>query len=391
MRRVIFFCLLPLAGATVASAEWPRVPPVEGELAGKFLAPGYPAAPPLDWKITVRGVDKGRRRADLPADATGARLRMTADLDPATGDGSWRIDAGELDAAVWLRAVASNLGDVLAAAELTGKISVTGEGTLRGGAPAGTVAFALSDGRLTLPAQKLEFTGFALRATLGRLPDLSVAGELTFEAAHAAGLELGEGRIVFGYEEAGRLRVTEARVRGLGGVATVAPFAIQMAEPAIALTAALAGIDLDKIVAYLPAALSEAHGHVDGELAVNWSKVAGLTFGAGWMKLSDGAPATVRLAPTPGLITAQLKVGNPAFPALQRVELGQTPLHVRLLSAEFQPAGDALGRTASVHLEAAPIDPQLIAPLLMEVNVSGPLDQLIKIGLDDRMRVGGQR
>jgi hypothetical protein len=62
---------------------------------------------------------------------------------------------------------------------------------------------------------------------------------------------------------------------------------------------------------------------------------------------------------------------------------------VRLLSAEFSPAGDALGRTGSVRLEAEPVDPQLIAPLVLEVNVAGPLDQLIKLGLNDRVKMGG--
>ena len=122
---------------------------------------------------------------------------------------------------------------------------------------------------------------------------------------------------------------------------------------------------------------------------MKWSKLAGLSFGDGWMRLTDGAPATVRLAPTPGLITAQLGVGNPAFPALQRVELGQTPLSVRLMSAEFDPAGDARGRSAVVHLQAEPTDPQLVAPLVLEINVAGPLDQLIKLGLDERVRMGG--
>lgn len=391
MRRVFSSLLAICCLGSAARADWPRLPPIEGELAGKFLSPGLPSAPPVDWKLTVRLGDKGRRHAELAADATGARVDVRADVDAATGDGTWRIEVGELDAAVWFPAVAAKLGDVLAAGELSGKISVTGEGTLRAGAPSGAVVLTLSGERLALPTQKLEFTGLALRVSLPQLPSLALKGELTFAAGRAAGLALSEGRVVFDCEETGRLRVNEARVRGLGGSVSIAPFAIQMSEPTIALTATLAGIDLAQIVTYLPSALSEARGRVDGEQTVNWSKAAGLSFGAGWMRLADGAPATVRLAPAPGLITAQLKVGNPAFPALQRVELGQTPLHVRLLSAEFQPAGDALGRTASVHLEAEPVDSQLIAPLLMEVNVSGPLDQLIKIGLDDRMRVGGPR
>ena len=133
MRRHFLLCLASLGLALAARAEWPRLPAIAGELAGTFTSPGFPSAPAIDWKINVRAGENGQRHAELIADATGVRLRVQAEFDATTGDGSWRIDTGELGAAVWFPVVAGKLGDPLSAAEMSGKISITGEGALRGG------------------------------------------------------------------------------------------------------------------------------------------------------------------------------------------------------------------------------------------------------------------
>jgi hypothetical protein len=391
MRRAFLLCLLPLALGAMARAAWPRLPAVAGELTGKFTLPALPAAPAATWTITVKPGAGAARRAEILITAGGAKIQAHAFFDPATGDGTWAIEAGEIDPAVWFPVAAARLGEAMSAAVLTGDISVAGQGALRAGEPSGTVQLTLANGRLVLTKPAIEFSRLALRVTLPRLPALALEGELTFAQARAAGLDLQDGRIPFALGAGGEVQIGNARVRGLGGTLVAAPMGFALAHPVIAAKLTMAGVALEQIVALLPPALSEARGRVDGELVIEWSEATGLHFGAGWLKLAEHAAATVRLTPTPGLITAQLSAGNPAFASLQRVELGQTPLNVRLMSAEFQPAGDALGRTASVHLEAEPIDPQLIAPLVLEINVAGPLDQLIKLGLDDRVRMGGPR
>ncbi len=391
MRRAFLTCLLAFGLAGTARAEWPRLPALEGDLAGKFAITALPAAPGLAWKITVRPAEGGRRRLELTVEAVGTHLQAHADFDPATGDGTWRIEAGELDSAVWFPAVAVKLGESFALAELRGKISVAGEGGLKAGVPTGSVGLTLPDGRFALPKPKLEFTGIALRLTWPRLPATAIEGELSFAEAQVAGMIVREGRVGFAYADDGTVQVGGTHLSGLGGALTAAPFQFKLAQPELAVKLGMTGIALEEIVSLLPAALQEARGHVDGELTLTWSEKDGVGFGAGWLRLADKAAATVRLSPSPGLITAQLSAGNPAFASLQRVELGQTPLRVRFLSADFSPAGDARGRTASVLLQAEPIDPQLVAPLVLEVNVAGPLDQLIKLGLDDRVKMGGPR
>ena len=110
-------------------------------------------------------------------------------------------------------------------------------------------------------------------------------------------------------------------------------------------------------------------------------------------KLSQPAPKQWQVwanQMAPSVMKLPSREDNPAYAPLSRVELGQTPLALRLLRLELHPQGDADGRTATLVLNAEPKDSQLIAPLEIKVNVSGPLDQLVKLGMNDRVNLGGR-
>ena len=221
------------------------------------------------------------------------------------------------------------------------------------------------------------------------LPSLDAHGTLLLPEMRVAGVALRAGKVVFAFHAPGTLDVTEAGVAVFDGVLKASPFRVVLAELAVALTVKFDGLRLDELVLFVPQALAEAHGRAEGQIAFAWTAAGGLSFGDGWLRLAEGTPASVRLAPVPGLITGQLPPENPARSALSRVELGRTPISLRLLHAEFHPAGDGAGRTATLKLEGEPVDPQLIAPLRIDVNVAGPLDQLVRLGLDDRMKTRG--
>jgi hypothetical protein len=257
--------------------------------------------------------------------------------------------------------------------------------------PAGAAVLALVDGRMTLDKPKLELTGLTARIELPALPSLAAQGVMQLAEVRVAGLTLRDGKVAFAFEEPGTLRVGEVGLRGLGGSLALSPFAVELAKPVAAVTLKLDGVLLEELAALLPQVLSEARGRAEGQMAFGWSAAGGVSFGEGRLGLVAGAPASIRLAPTPGLITGQLPANNPARASLSRVELGETPLNVHLLNAEFHPAGDTSGRTATLRLEAEPVDRQLIAPMIIDVNVAGPLDQLVKLGLNDRVKIGGAR
>src|SRR5205807_1006665 len=110
---------------------------------------------------------------------------------------------------------------------------------------------------------------------------------------------------------------------------------------------------------------------------------SGLEIGNGKLTLRQGETADLRLAVQPGWLTTSLP---PAivkyFPAFRKIENGEIPIRARVLEITFTPDGDAQGRTARVHVAGGPTDPQLTAPMDLNVNVRGPLESLVKIGAD---------
>jgi hypothetical protein len=141
--------------------------------------------------------------------------------------------------------------------------------------------------------------------------------------------------------------------------------------------------------------LSEARGRLDGNVALK-RDATGIQIGNGRLALREGETADLRLAVKPGWLTTSLPPDIVKyFPGFQKIESGAIPIRARVLEITLTPLGDAQGRTAWVHVEGGPTDPELTAPIDATVNVRGPLDQLVKIGAElgtnSRLRFSGAR
>jgi len=149
-------------------------------------------------------------------------------------------------------------------------------------------------------------------------------------------------------------------------------------------------------VALVPAGLSDARGRIDGQLNLRWNEADGLQLGRGWLKLNESEAAHVTLAPQPGLITSQLQWWNPArlwrpaFSTLSRIEMGKAALSVSVMSAQIYPEGDDEHRTARVRISAASSGDGMRVPLEIDVGVAGVLQQLLKLSMNDRVKLGGK-
>ena len=385
---------LPLVLALIATAAAePAWPPLSGEVSGSVTLQLLEGAPPLAWQVKVRPDTGAGVALELTTTAPGLAVKLEAMPPAGEAMGTWRVVSGTVEVASWWRVAAAQ---VKAAAvppdlELGGALEVTGEGTWRGSEFAGTIHAKLTAGTARSAAQKWETGGVTL-TIIAELKSGSVtlrSVELRAETAQVAGIMARNLRLEADPADGGRLAVRGAQLEALDGRVAITPFTLDPAAPAVQTTAEVSGVALEQLALLLPQALSEARGRAEGQIAFGWDATHGLSFGDGWLKLVDGTPASVKLAPMPGLITGQLPASNPARAALSRVELGQTAINLRLLHAEFHPAGDGAGRTATLKLEGEPVDPQLIAPLVIDVNVAGPLDQLVRLGFDDRMKVKG--
>jgi hypothetical protein len=164
-----------------------------------------------------------------------------------------------------------------------------------------------------------------------------------------------------------------------------------LATPEFGIEAAMHGIELGNLLRFLPPVLSEARGKVEGHLTLRRDG-RGIEVRDARFALAPGETADLRLAPGLTRIAEGLpEVVRTHYPGLTRLESGGVALRARELEIRLTPDGDADGRTARVHVAGGPEDPALRAPVVLDVNIRGPLDQLLRMGTHSRLRFGNER
>lgn len=411
-RRVALALLLVSATAAGAKAMDGPLPAVDGELAGNLFAKVLPGAPALRWTIAVRAEASGKRALVATAEGPGSRLRLRAELGDVTGGGTWTIEEGAIDVAPWWPALAPMLGDAAKDAVATGAIELGGGGELRRGVPAGVVTFALRDGRLHHPEKGWTLEGIALQGRfLVEVEHGTVRSDGPFELTlkTITTTQFGARNLLVRalLEDLNSLTVREARIEIAGGDVTVDPCTVPLAPLALDLTLRMTNVGLQDVAALVPASLTESRGRINGTVRVKWSEAAGVQIGDGLLELGTTEPAMMRLAPTPGFLTDRVpqrfellpawlgpvarwfRPENPAYADMRDIELGRMELRVESLSIHLTPEGDAEGRTARVRLKARPARPNgSVDEVSFEVNVAGPLAQVLRMGINRSFSVG---
>ncbi|MBS0631717.1 MAG: YdbH domain-containing protein [Verrucomicrobia bacterium] len=318
--------------------------------------------------------------------------------------GRWTLSEGQLDLAAWLPAVQKRF-PALAGLAAQGTITLTGEGDWTGANPRGRLRLSLSDGRITQAAQDIEAEGVELSVEVNGFSPVTTAEAqvLKVRTVRVAGVVLSDLRAVFSLNAAGEISVSEATVALLDGRVSVAPFVVNLIAPKVATVVRIERLSLQELAPYLPHAVASVQGRVSGSLSLTWAEPAGLTPGRGALKLDLAEPASVRLAPSPGFITSRVperieflpeKLGplrhwitgnNPALATLRAIELGRTLLLVDSLAVDFDP--EAVERTAAVHVTARPPVSDVVKEVKFDINVNGPLTDVIGLGLKKKLSV----
>lgn len=393
--------------ATASAAEW-QLPPIDGELSGDFAPLKYPGAPALHWKLNLsRVAGSGERTAELNVAGEGTTLRAEARVNPA-GAGTWRLVGAELDAARWFSVLAPMFGPGLGGLAAEGRVALSGEGTIRAGEFQGRAHVEWRDGGLRDAANGWVIEGIALRGDLGRVWPAPVGDGpfvLTFREASVAGVIARDGVVEFTTDFSHTAQLVRATCALLDGRVEIAPFALQFAKPQILGDVQFTGLDLGRISALLPPVLADARGRVGGRVALKWSAAAGLTAGNGRLQIAPGEAASLRLAMTPGFLTSSVprrlallpawlgpiarafSPENPAYETLRAIEMGEMRLEVNSLDVGLQPEGDPAGRTARVVVTARPAKNDVVESVRFEINVAGPLTDVVRMGLEGRVNM----
>ncbi len=406
-RLVPWLCAAAIAGGTAARAADLRLPPLAGELSGDFASALLPGAPALHWRLTLRGVETGAgRAAQFHVESEGLALRAEATLT-ALDTGSWHVAEGRVDLARWWPVVVEKLLPAASGITARGALAITGEGSLAAGRVAGRAQVALHDGEGRWPAHDLVLSGVTLTGGLRALPKLTSAEPftLTVREATVAGLAARDLTIEFSIDDAERVQVRRATAQVFGGGVEVTPFEFPAREPAVKTDLHFNAIEIGQLARYLPPVLATASGKVSGRMSLAWSAAEGVVPGSGRLQIDPGGAAAIRLAPQPGFFTQRvprrlavlpeswgalsrwLSIDNPAYEPLRAIEMGETPLHIESLDVGLRPEGDPAGRTARIVLVARPEADKVIKSVRFEVNVAGPLADVLRLGITRGVRV----
>ena len=371
----------PLAGA---HAALPPLPLMNGTLSGVFHLDA--SAPALAWHMTVRPTNAGALALEVSVEGQDAHLKVQGRLNPATGEGTWQIAECRLDLASWSAALTENIPS-LSGWQFHGTLAIQGHGTIEHGALDGTATLELADGGMDNARKKSSCDGLALRITLAGLQPLCTepAQVLSVRTAEFGGVEMHDTKIVFAVAPGGEVRVDSFESLGLGGKFSADPFDFALKQPLITWTAHAKGIDLAQLRNVVDPGqlkIKQAAGHVSGKLTVHLDH-GNLTVGQSALVLTKGEMAQVILQPSPGLFTRVLyanKRVRTAYPGFAQIELGQMPLVMKTCRIRFYPDGEQGRRTILIQLEGGSTDPRFAAPLVLDLNINGPVQQLLHGG-----------
>jgi hypothetical protein len=367
-----------------ARGALPQLPLMNGTLSGVWHLD--PSAPVLAWRMALRPADAGVLNLEFSVEGQDAHLDVQAHFDPATGEGTWQIVKCRLDLASWSESLTENIPS-LANWQFRGTLAIEGRGTIKQGVFDGTATLELADGGMDNTKKKSSCDGLALRIELTGLQPLCTAPDQVFSVRTAdfAGIELRDTKISFGLTPDGQVHVGSLESSGLGGKFSAEPFAFALKQPSITWVARAKGIDLEQLRNVVDPGqlkIKQAAGHVFGKLTVHLDHGT-LTVGPSTLVLSKGELAQVVLQPSPGLFTRILyhnKEIRVAYPGFAQIELGEMPLVMKTFRIKFYPNGEQGSPAILIQLEGGSTDPKFAAPIALDLNINGPVQQLLRGG-----------
>ncbi len=340
---------------------------------------------PLVWSLAWFQSEGTERSGEVMVTGPDMALRVALNFNEADNRLLWRVTEGRVDLAAWLPALAERpeLGGILAGVAATGELMIAGAGEWAADAPKGQLSVTWTDGSLRNAEQDWALEGVSVNAggevadlVTGRVPLALDVRTITTGRFGARALTV---RAAF--VEGSRVEVAAAAVEIAGGRVTAKPFAAALAEPKLSVEIAMERVGLQDVAALVPDFLAEGRGRVNGAVRINWSETDGIGVGGGYLGIDPGERAEVRFRPNPGLLTSSLPPDVlRLYPGLTNLEMGQATLLAEQFDVRLSPEGDAEGRSATVVIAGGPVDKTLKAPLVLTINVRGPLAPLVTFG-----------
>lgn len=321
----------------------------------------------------------------VTAEAPGLTAEVEGTVNPAGPEANLRVTQAEVDVGRWEGYIQQLVVLPAGRWELAGKLSGTADLTYADDKVAARGTVRLREGRFGYPPRSVVAEGVEADFTFTDFDRVeSEAGTVRIATLRAGEIRASALELDLAFRGPEHLAVSRARLEALGGSLTAEPFNFFPRQDELEATLRVDGIDVEQVMALVKDPPAQARGRVDGRVPIRID-AGGLRFGSGWLELKPGVYAEVRFQAS-GLLTRGVSPGDLRYPTLQRIEAGLLRLKLHQLRLDLRPPGGPPGRTATIKLAGEPVDPTVKAPVNLDLNINGPLEQLLNLGLDSRVR-----
>lgn len=366
----------------------PKTIPLEGiSIDGRVvLRAGADLSQTLEMTFAARPEADGWR-GEAKLTAPGLEMGFTANYRLATAGADFRTTAFRLDlrpGQKWIEHWAPLPGGPW---EMAGVLTGEAAGEYREGKFSAHGEFHLRDTRFTQAAMGLTAEGVEGDIEVADLTQL-LARKATLRAKSVTIGKFVVTDLVteLSRTESGRFDVAGISARALGGSVKVEPFVYRLGEGGAQAVVIAEGIRAEEVMALTEDLPARASGALSGRLPVRYDG-DGLKLGTGWLGLAEGVTAEIQFHAA-GLLTAGTSPKSPSYAVLKKVEEGILKLRVTELRLDIRPPNAPPGRTAQLHVVGAPVDPEVKAPVTLDLNVNGPIESLLNLGLKSKVGMG---
>lgn len=341
-------------------------------------------------KFAARLGADDRWSGTVDAQGPGLVAKVEAEFSPQQQRLDFRLQQAELDLARWQGFIQSVVVLPGGRWELAGQLAATAAGSYAGGKLSAGGTVAVRDGRFVWPERDLTAEGVQADFKFTDIDRVvSEPGRIAIRELRAGQITMRDVEVGVALEGPERIAVSRATLSAFGGRLTAEPFLFFPRNNEIEFTVSADGIVVEQVMALAKDVPAKARGVVNGRLPIRVD-AGGLRLGTGWLELKPGTYAEVQLEAA-GLLTRGVSSSNPSYPTLKKVESGLLRLQLTELRLDIRPPNQPAGRSATIKIAGEPVDKEVKAPVNLSLNVNGPIEQLLNLGLDRRLNFGGKR
>ena len=342
--------------------------------------PDQALAVKLEAHLTAKNTWRGAFQLDGPG--LGAKGEGGYDLAKAQLD--FNLSEVSLDLKSWQGFIQRLVTLPGGAWDMEGKITGHAEGQMVGKTLKAGGAVHLREGRVRYEAKDVTAEGIEADIDFIDFDQLTTKpGTLRVRELRVGTFPLRNLSAELALAGSDKVLVSSLSLQALGGRAATEPFKYFPNLRELEAVVLVDGINVEEVMGLTKDLPAKATGQVNGRFPVRIDE-SGVRLGTGWLELKPGVYAELQLQAN-GLLTGTLNESNPSYAVLKKVESGLLKLKISELRLDIRPPNAPPGRSAQLRISGSPVDTSVKAPVTLDLNVNGPLEKLLNLGLDSRL------